>query len=527
MVIIMKIRNIIILLITMSLLTGLTACRIAPTPIPDPKPDPHEDILPAPSGSPLRVVFGYSMGGADCFDDINEILDEMNLNLVFEPFIRPASSNNPRDSFAKYIRENLSEDAVFITVPGWNIENGLKDENILGDFYELCDRYAPRYMEHATEYWLNEPGTISFLPTDFRRLPFPVPAVLVREDIAVEYGRDIRTASDYVDLLNWLKQRDPDSIPGIVSVDLNSNMLYMPLDFFLPEMGYGNMGAIQVYAIGLNTKQVSPTYLLPESRAALEEFARLRRDGLLYMINENHKERGAFNEYSTALVYSFDFTFAGGLFSSGAYDFDAGGYRMYTLYNRQLPRFIYNEYSQQFVAMAGPNTDISEFLWFLELLENREDYRRLFYGIEDIDFEWVGSRMRYLENDTDWASIRANLLCFARSDYQEIPLAVPNNFESEMDTFDPAYTVMYTQEMQGKMMQWWNKLDEADAGFANQIDGDARQMNRDLFWSVFPADEQRADRIIDDFIKKINAREQLLYDYTQMFEGVISNAGGG
>jgi hypothetical protein len=296
------------------------------------------------------------------------------------------------------------------------------------------------------------------------------PAVLVRENIAAEYGEDIRTASQYISLLEWLKVKDPDNIPGAAFPVISGiSGKLMTFDFFMPEWGYWSQKSswpFNVSDIGSNKTRVS--YLMPETGRALTEFVDLWSGGLIYVKNQSNLTSRPLADFPTLLLYFYDFFYPIVFHAErmGLTEFDASGYRIYALYGGQLP-VLENEvtdywYTYGSTAVAGKNAEIGEFLKFIEWLGVRENYTLLMYGEQDADYTLLDGKIIPLGSQAEMDAVRAGLIIFENSDYRAVPLSAPWNLFAEMQRLEPAYTVVISDTDQNLIGMYADEYGEEE-----------------------------------------------------------------
>jgi len=485
---------------------------------------PNAQVLP---DAPLRVIFDWDFdgygGGQEAFTALNNVLRELGFALTFEAFAYPRGFDNT--SYREFIEQNIGGNAVFVPFLGdvYGLGRALMEEGLLGDFYDVAMDYASGYMAQIPKSWLDdESETMHFIPV-WRPEPYPnIPAVLVREDIAAEFGWEIRTASDYLALLDWLKDRDPQEIPGVTVFDW-----YMPLNFFLPDMGYWNSNDFRVLH-ELTTSIAHPFFAIPEGRLAIEEFARLQRDKLLY-IKDGYADEKAFDQFPTVLLYAYDFYDAGvnyvnfGWSAFGA--FDASGYRMYTLYNDVLPLEDRSHFTYSGIdAFAGPDADVSEFLNLLEWLTVRDNYNLLFYGVEGEHYTLSGGRMEPLEEDGGRRLFRDSIMrYFKRSEFARPSFFAPYNYESELAAFSFAYEISF-EEGHLAAAEWAGSLNEED------LDAYYSSVNAvyDLMISIFTYSGVLNENIVrmraEETMQKMQRNAFLLEAYVDIVNEMLGGA---
>ena len=103
------------------------------------------------------------------------------------------------DQFRWMFMERYGENAVFTNT--LDIANTAIERRYAQNFYHYMATYAPNMYERLSAVF--PPGELYIIPT--RELVVSSrPAVLIRNDIYANFGREIRTGSDYEDLLYWI-----------------------------------------------------------------------------------------------------------------------------------------------------------------------------------------------------------------------------------------------------------------------------------------------------------------------------------
>ena len=432
----------------------LTAC--APAPAPSPTPG-RVEYSRDPSGRDevLRVFLPGSITEITpaALNTINRRVSELGFNIEFEFY--KGSSENPWKSYTytnvymDYIRRNLDENSVYIynrfSIDG-NYVPDLYLDDLLGDYYDAAQFYAPDYAANPALERFNAPGTLTEMPLGLTAPRSGDLTVLLREEVAGEYGIKIRTASEFIALLLWMKEREPLTVPGVVCFDRASRNF--PLDIFLPEKGYWSPGHELPFCLTVGDNAVVPFYTMDESRAALEDFARLQRDKLWDVIrNDNRVDYRGLTKYPAILLYTktlfdngIDSAWVGGERDAYA-DFDLSEYRAYILYNDTQPAIEWNCESSEYSAIAGKNADLSEFFRLIQWLEYEEHYNRLFYGIEGEDYRLHNGQMTPIGSAIEWRAARLALSPFQKDEFLAVIPFAPPNFVDELAAVTPPYSV--------------------------------------------------------------------------------------
>jgi hypothetical protein len=297
--------------------------------------------------------------------------------------------------------------------------------------------------------------------------------------------------------------------------------------FFMPEWGYwSGDGNWKWYVSDNGTDETRAAYSMPEFRRALDELIGLWRGGLLRETVDLVSAGRQLADYPAVMLYFYEFMDSSRGFSSqsGFSYFNAGGYRIYALYGDKMPVYeneggnfyTTNLASSGWQAVAGPNAEIGEFLRFMEWLDIRENYISLFYGTEGEDHILENGRIVPLERDgIKLSAVRNNLSFLERNELNAVTLNAPRNYEDEMRSLKPAYTITAPEES-GALFD-----DFADA-YGGEWNMALNETTRDyydflltrLFRSSGDAPgEEEVYQIIDEYIEKQYGRKDTLEGY--------------
>ncbi len=261
-----------------------------------------------------------------------------------------------------------------------NAAISLVDKGLLGNFYEVAALHAPEYLRNAPT--VNPPGELYLMPANMLLIPAR-PAALIKNEVYSEYGKEIRSASEYIELLKWLKGRDGGSVPGVVQMQEFDRQVgrilgYSALNLMLPEKGYTSLSCMFIQGTGASnflwmnkdTNKIDAFYNISAAQEAIAELYGLKRDGLLYFAAEG--ERVDHSQYPTILI------------NTGQYKLKEGVETQYTMNIFAEPLTDYGEVDM--VALAAPGTDVSEFLRFMEWMGDIDNFKHFMYGVEDVDY---------------------------------------------------------------------------------------------------------------------------------------------
>jgi len=277
----------------------------------------------------------------------------------------------------------------------------------------------------------------------------------VKEELTPLFGTEIRTASQYLSLLKDIKRGNPEIVPGLVFIDYAS--FNTVLDLFLPECGYWSPAAATPFFFRTGTNEAVPVFILDEAAYAVEEMACWQRQGLvdLYFpkFADGILKEPKINDYPTVLLYAdqimnIEESWQNQVRESPIRSFDARGYRMYILYNDSQPALDTDFELSNYLAVAGKNSDLTEFFRFLHWLYEPANYITFFYGQEGVDFKWANGRMELLSGKTNRLTIREALSPFKNGSLEPVPLFAPGNYEEELAAVHHPYTVSFIPEVE-------------------------------------------------------------------------------
>jgi hypothetical protein len=247
--------------------------------------------------------------------------------------------------------------------------------DLLGDFYSQAQAFAPWYLHQAKG--INNAGSFTLMPTSIGRFS-KQPAVFVRNDIYRAHGAPIRNANDLEELLGWLLEKKPDAAPCLV---WHSLYPYVGLEFFLPGMGYTSLQTVfaewgdmdTLLWMNNETGEIHPFYNMPASREAVQRYHRWMLSGLI----EHAEGRVDPSEYPVVLVNTADLRTVNG---NAVTERLLGAMSGYTLNVFSSPAVYYSD--NTYLAVAPRDTDVSEFLRFMEWLDDIANYRYFMYGTD-------------------------------------------------------------------------------------------------------------------------------------------------
>ena len=283
------------------------------------------------------------------------------------------------ENFRWVFMEQYGDNAVFTHF--LDIANTAMERGYSQNFYQSVATYTPILHERLSAVF--PPGELYVIPT--REVIFSSrPAVLIRNDIYASFGLEIRSGSDFEELLFWLYNRDPDTVPGVAAplfADMTTWSIcggFTALNLFMPEMGYTslagmfNLGHFTVRNhLWIYDNNVLAFYDTNSSIEAFTRFSMWHQNGLIDFVNDFEDE--GLTRYPTILINML-------FLDWGMLGFDT---TQYTINIFPEPAVYI---SRKIVAFAAPDVDAREFLRFMEWLDDIDNYTYFLFGIEDVDF---------------------------------------------------------------------------------------------------------------------------------------------
>jgi len=350
------------ILLALTLLLALTGCGMGNAAK---SPGPSDSGTEIEGNAPLTIVL-FSIP-SDKLTAQNayatQLLRDKGFDITFETCA--VSQNDYLDDIKDYVRAHLNTDSLFILTN--EVFDLLEADGLELATYDIGDNQA-----------------------DTNRL-----AVLIKKDVLEAYG-EVRTADDLEKLLRALKESTAPRAPCAFSprqydasyswFDLTALRLYMPQYGYYPIAGAYPLDGVSVYA-STDTQELSASYNLLETEAALKAFLGLSRDGLIDFYDSSAPE-DAYEGYPVILVNTQDFIdgkIMANLPALENLNFD--DYYINILYNDTLPRVerIATVFSS-IALCAGEDADMSTFLSFRQWLFDPENYRYFMYGVEGTDY---------------------------------------------------------------------------------------------------------------------------------------------
>jgi len=491
-----------------------------------PEPPKQPDSPVKKSDGTLKIHMYDRLSGARFTNEavklLNDRLNELgfDLELVYEKkFSGDYDADfNPLhlDNYKKFILNNFDGNNLF-TMSAWEFFRVLSQELMAEitpyDFYNDAYRLAPSYLSSRFVNKVNDSGTLKVLPLGFTDPSVNALSVLIKNELNDLYGKKIKTGTDYEELLKWLKKHDPDTVPG--AAILNSSRVQFQLYF--PEMGYWLPRDDVQVACPITENTVVPISSLSETRLAFERLSALFNNGYIEtwgmaggVYKNTVRVEPDLSKYNTFLVNADIFMNLDSSAAnySGVSGFNFADYTMHVLYNEVYPEVgVINELGfMNYHAVAGDNADISEFLRLLQWLDNKDNYRRLYYGVEGVDYVLTDDRVELLDAGKGWAGVRIILSdYFKRKEFEPTPATAPANYREEIESWSPSRRIEFRDEDVKLVMDW--EGDTENLKPLNEVWHVYRDIMGGLFVTIILTVKNDRDQIIPDY--KLDMNDEL------------------
>jgi hypothetical protein len=251
----------------------------------------------------------------------------------------------------------------------------LSDTQALGNFYDIARVHAPEYMRQTADLF-NFPGHFTFMPAGYTDW-YDYNALLIRNDLYDQYAAGQIIDSDWLEyILREIKRDEPDSAPGFV---FTGGSTFSWAHFLLPEMGFTSLESMFVDGfMWMDENGVVRALhdMMDEMTAVSMRFMEWINGGLI-----DFAANTAVPKTEDLLNYPVIFTCTNNMMWLPGTE----GMEDYTLHIFPVPVKRSRPPSRAFVA--APNTNIIEFLRFMELMKTDSAfYNSLMYGVEGMDY---------------------------------------------------------------------------------------------------------------------------------------------
>jgi hypothetical protein len=331
---------------------------------------PPEFGISAGDGDALRVYVADSEREvSDNWHRATEIAQSQGFNIVFKPH----RERNGTDSLLHlmetypggvYLPSNNELDAYNNALP----DKALLNNKIIGDVYAQARDYAPAYLQYVMGF--NAPGELLFMPTNFLGYTEQL-CLLIKTDLYDAFNDDIEDLHDIERLLRFKINSGFDSKPGLVSYyNFYKALLwdrgYITLDDMFYGGSYNHAVPTNLWGHKENGGIYSYLDLLEECAQSVALYRGWTEAGLIDDFNGYY----IWGEHPVIIADLHTIKHAINHLGLG------GQFNGYTL--KALPGMKNDYYSVWSFAVASLETDVSEFLRFMEWLHDDPLHYTLF-----------------------------------------------------------------------------------------------------------------------------------------------------
>ena len=236
-----KAKTLRILMIMLSVVTFLVSCSNNADINNNTKSDEDITLL---SDEPFTLIMlqNHQSGSSNAdtyIDSIEMLLKEKRININIDIVPRGTSADSIKEEYKKYVKAKLGSSENVAFMGSFFSRDEMNEMAYSGQILEISDLYK----EYAHNYYIDTYGDDVkrfyyenciprlFVADEDKNKIYGIPvgayedlnytALLVRKEIAEEYGKDIDTIDDYENLLKWIKSKDTQYKPGLLPFSIS------------------------------------------------------------------------------------------------------------------------------------------------------------------------------------------------------------------------------------------------------------------------------------------------------------------
>jgi hypothetical protein len=444
-----------------------------------------------------------------------QIVNDAGFSIRFEVYEEAPLNDQYLTQYYEEVESRKEEDLIFMLYGNAPSKPEWVQEAMVKPISDDVSGFSPEFID---SFPINEEGEV-FIATgrEASALIPQVNAVLIKNEVYEAYGKDVSTAQEYMDLLRFLKEQDPEQTPAAMSPSFYQRFYgySAALAFMLPEVGQYSFATIFQNASMpvdvLYDTQTNTTMLPHESEhfvRALKDLAALREEELVdFWIIQS---KPTFAKYPTLLVNTHDFINQTIYSAVPEYrNLDMAGYHLCLLYPDTQPILSLpssENYTAVAYAMKNANTD--EFMQFMNWLDTEENYQLFMNGHEGVDYHLESRQIIYEATDIAYSSWDQRRYFMRPYLETYLPSNLPSNFEEIVNAPLPfSYTIpLDGEEVQDLFREALE--DEQFIEYRNAFYSDYLQLSDKLMGSVALPN---VDSMIEDFINGQNESPSSTY----------------
>jgi hypothetical protein len=335
-----------------------------------------------------------------CPEEMTQVAQHMGFNLDFRLFesFTGFGGQMSGEQFMEYFHEN--HDAVFVLPYNWAAAH--LPEDLARDITEDVKTHLPELYSDILFYGNDIDGSVFLLPTAMSAANISQPRVRVNTELYEQYGLSVETVEDLEALLRWQRdrQRSAPAVtwttygsmstvmnPSVFSRNTNTHIL--PLDLFLPRMGYTSLKAMFAHDANIvndlwmdREGRIAAWWEFDAAGDAFDEFMDWYQEGLIDFVRPGGVTMGhgaivrpeePISSYPVIL---------------GNVNYNAVDFAAMTSFGLSEPALWFPNVNS--VAFVSHGADMTEFLLFIQfLLSDVNRYAAFVLGEEGRDYEWV------------------------------------------------------------------------------------------------------------------------------------------
>lgn len=413
--------------------------------------------------------------------------------------------------------------------------------------------YIKHYLETSSSKYLvdvQDKNKIYGIPIGTIQF-FDYTALLVRKEIAEEYGKDIDTIDDYENLLKWIKNNEKQYKPGLFPIDVLENVLigqYPCYNFWVHVNGYsdiagmtGYLGNLKYYyknnsidsIIKAGSLDVLEITQIPDFK---EYILRLRKwfdDRLVdFWMQDNFKDINP-NDYATIITNVCNYMCTDFIKYKHAL-VNAEAYNMYFFRESSMKYSsskVFEPYSE--VLYISQNTkNAGTILNFIEwLYKEQENYDLFMYGKKDVDYKVNNDRITFLEDSSRAIWGEKQFSVFQNYNFERARNLHPNNWEdilikiSKVPEQSRLSLCDYVLENMEHSKEELNEL-------YSKCKYNIRDNNKDLYFNIiikqseffsemFKNKDSNPEKVLNKYINDINNTQEIRNEIQKEKDGYL------
>jgi hypothetical protein len=350
----------------------------------------------------MQFADGTRVSVTLCPEEMTQVARRMGFYLEFHLFESWTGFGGQMsgEQFTALLHEHY--DAVFVVPYHWAAAHLPGD--LVQDITEAVQTHLPELYSDIVFYGNDVDGSVFLLPTSMGAANIGRPIMRVNRDMFEQYGMPVATVDDLEKLLRWQRDRQGGapavtwttfgSFSNFVNASValhHSNTHILPLDLFMPRMGYTSLRAMFAHDAHIvndlwidREGRIAAWWEIDAAGDAFDDFMAWHFEGLVDFVRP-----GGFSiRPGTGTAERPEEPIADYTVILGSVNYNAVDVTAFTAAVLSEPALWFPNVNT--VAFSTHGADMTEFLRFMQhLLSDIDAYVEFVYGEEGRDYEWV------------------------------------------------------------------------------------------------------------------------------------------